>query len=102
MDSPLVVTGKPLFGIDVTLPGMQYAVFEKCPVFGGKFVSANLDSNPGDAGRARCVRREGRRDTEAPWGRSTGCRHRRRQLVAREQAREKLEVKWDEGSTALE
>ena len=31
-DSPKVVTGQPLFGIDTTLPGMLYAVFVKCPV----------------------------------------------------------------------
>ncbi|MEN9636562.1 MAG: hypothetical protein RL077_4966 [Verrucomicrobiota bacterium] len=42
-DSPKIVTGQPLFGIDVKLPGMLYAVYEKCPAFGGKVVSANLD-----------------------------------------------------------
>ena len=43
IDNPGVVTGKPLFGIDVQLPGLLYAVYEKSPVFGGKVVSANLD-----------------------------------------------------------
>src|SRR5688572_6504579 len=42
VDSPLVVQGKPLFGIDVTLPGMKYAVYAKCPVFGGTIIRANV------------------------------------------------------------
>jgi isoquinoline 1-oxidoreductase beta subunit len=43
VDTRKIVTGQPLFGIDVKLPGMLYAVYEKCPAFGGKVVSANLD-----------------------------------------------------------
>ena len=35
-DVPKIVTGQPLFGIDVTVPGMKYAIYAKCPVFGGK------------------------------------------------------------------
>ena len=42
-DVPSIVTGKPLYGIDVELPGMLYAVFQKCPVYGGRVKSANLD-----------------------------------------------------------
>jgi isoquinoline 1-oxidoreductase beta subunit len=44
VDNPKIVTGAPLFGMDVQLPGMVYATYTKCPVFGGKVVSANLDA----------------------------------------------------------
>ncbi len=44
VDNLAIVTGQPLFGIDVKLPGMLHAVFEKCPAFGGRVVSANLDA----------------------------------------------------------
>jgi isoquinoline 1-oxidoreductase beta subunit len=43
VDNPKIVTGAPLFGIDVQLPGMLYATYTKCPVFGGRVVSANID-----------------------------------------------------------
>lgn len=43
VDNKKIVTGQPLFGIDVTVPGMKHAVFEKAPVFGAKVASANLD-----------------------------------------------------------
>ncbi len=43
VDNQKIVTGKPLFGIDVKLPGMLYATYTKCPVFGGTVVSANID-----------------------------------------------------------
>jgi len=41
VDNEEIVTGKPLFGIDVQLPGMLYAVYEQCPAAGGKPVSFN-------------------------------------------------------------
>jgi len=43
VDNPKLVTGQPLFGIDVKQPGMLHANYVKCPVNGGSPVSANLD-----------------------------------------------------------
>ena len=43
VDNQSIVTGQPLYGIDIELPGMLHAVFEKAPVFGGRVESANLD-----------------------------------------------------------
>jgi isoquinoline 1-oxidoreductase beta subunit len=42
-DNPALVTGKPLFGVDVQLPNMKVATFTKCPAIGGRAVSANLE-----------------------------------------------------------
>jgi len=43
VDNEKVVTGQPLFGIDMVLPGMLYAVYERCPAVGGRVKSANFD-----------------------------------------------------------
>ncbi len=43
IDNRKIVTGQPLFGIDVQLPGMLHAVYEKAPVFGAKVASANVE-----------------------------------------------------------
>src|SRR5688500_864344 len=43
VDTPSVVTGKPIFSIDFTLPGMLHAVYQKAPVFGAKVATANVD-----------------------------------------------------------
>ncbi|WP_165420192.1 xanthine dehydrogenase family protein molybdopterin-binding subunit [Edaphobacter modestus] len=43
VDNSKIVTGQPLFGIDVQMPGMLIANYTKCPASGGKVKSANLD-----------------------------------------------------------
>ena len=43
VDAPRVLAGEPLFGIDQSVPGMLYAVYEKAPVFGARALSANLE-----------------------------------------------------------
>jgi isoquinoline 1-oxidoreductase beta subunit len=43
VDNTQILTGQPIFASDVRLDGMLYAVYQKCPVFGGKARSANLD-----------------------------------------------------------
>jgi isoquinoline 1-oxidoreductase beta subunit len=39
LDTPLKVNGTATFGIDAKVPGMQYAMLARCPVFGGKVAS---------------------------------------------------------------
>lgn len=43
VDNPKILTGQTLFGCDTRLDGMLYAVYEKCPAYGGKVRSANID-----------------------------------------------------------
>ncbi len=39
VDNPAILTGKALFGTDISLPGMLYATVARCPVVGGKVAS---------------------------------------------------------------
>jgi len=43
VDNHTIVTGGRLYGSDIQLPDMLYAVYEKCPATYGRAVSANLD-----------------------------------------------------------
>jgi isoquinoline 1-oxidoreductase beta subunit len=49
-DTRKIVTGQPLFGIDVRLPGMLYATYEKAPVFGARVAGADLAAAQGVKG----------------------------------------------------
>ena len=100
LDNAAIVTGKPAYSIDVEPPGMLFAVFEKCPVFGGKAVSANLDAVKGLPGvkHAFIVEAAGRGANSLASGVA---------IVAdnwwfANNARRTLKVTWDEGAVATQ
>ena len=101
-----IVRGKPMFGIDVTVPGMLYAVFEKTPVSRGKAVSANLDAIKAMKGVKHAFIVEG--VTAPPYvnylfqdpGLESGVAIVADSWWAAQSARKKLQVQWDLGQWA--
>ena len=94
-----IVRGQTKFGIDMVLPGMLYASYVKCPVFGGKVVKANLDeikSQPGIK-HAFIVDQAGQGGL---MGLLSGVAVVGDNWWLVQQARRKLDVTWDEGATA--
>ena len=106
VDAHAIVTGKPLFGIDVQLPGMLHAAIEKAPVFAGKVKSANVDEIKTLTGVKDVLVIDGGITPAAltPWepGMEPGIA-----IVAdtwwhAQQARKKLKVDWDLGPAATQ
>ncbi|MCP1468648.1 isoquinoline 1-oxidoreductase beta subunit [Sphingobium sp. OAS761] len=97
IDTPAIVAGKPLFGIDFKLPGMLYAVLETCPAFGGTFLSANLDEVKALPGVERVLTIRGDGTPESLFD---GVAILSRSWWSANKAREALKVEWDAGAVS--
>jgi len=56
IDIPAKVNGATQYGIDVQVPGMQYAAIKISPIFGGKLISVNEASIAGNPGVKKVVK----------------------------------------------
>lgn len=97
VDNAALVTGRPLFGIDQAQPGLLHAVYVKCPVFGGKVASVDIDAAKKLPGVTDAFVVDG---TDNLNGLMPGVAIVARSTWAAFQAREALQVTWDEGPNA--
>lgn len=103
-DVGAIVTGKPIFNMDVTVPGMLYAVYEKCGVFGGKVVTSNIEEIKKLHGvkNAFVIERPDVTDTVLPGepGLENGIAILAETWWHAQSARKQLKVQWNEGPRA--
>jgi isoquinoline 1-oxidoreductase subunit beta len=97
VDDPKIVTGQPLFGIDVQLPNMVYANFTKCPAVGGKVKSFNADEIKALPGVLDAFVVEG---TGVPVEVMPGVAIITKDTWSAFQAKNKLKVEWDESEAS--
>jgi len=67
VDNRALVTGQPLFGIDVSVPGMLYATYVKSPTPRGKLLAANLEAVAKLPGVRQVFAIEGTQDYAGPF-----------------------------------
>jgi isoquinoline 1-oxidoreductase subunit beta len=96
-DNPALVTGKALFGVDVQLPNMKVAVFEKCPAVGGRVVTANLEEIRRLPGVVDAFVVEG---TGVPTEVMPGVAIVANNTWAAFSAKKKLQITWDESKAS--
>ena len=91
VDNMKIHTGQPLFGCDVRLDGMLYAVFEKCPTFKGKVGEANVEEIRNLPGVTHAFVVDG---TDDPEGLQSGVAIVATTWWAANSARRRLRVSW--------
>ncbi|MDX1379672.1 MAG: molybdopterin cofactor-binding domain-containing protein [Xanthomonadales bacterium] len=94
VDNARILTGEPLFGCDTRLDGMLYAVYQKCPTFGGKVRSANIEQVRGLPGVTHAFVVEG---TDNLDGLLPGVAVVAETWWQANEARKQLKVEWDRG-----
>lgn len=99
VDNLALVTGQPLFGTDTRLPGMLYATYTKCPAFGGKAVSANLDEIKALPGVKDAFILEGNGNQQEL---ASGVAIIANSTWAAFQAEKKLKVEWDRSEASTD
>ncbi len=97
IEVPRIVTGQPMFGIDVSVPGMLYAVFQKCDVHGGRLVSSNAAAIGALPGVRAAFEVKGGTDLR---GLLDGVAVVADSWWQANRARQQLEITWDEGDIA--
>lgn len=99
LDAPAKTNGSARFGIDMSTPGMLYAVVARCPVFGGKVASFDATKTKAVPGVRDVIQFE-----TAGRGASTtgGVAVLADNSWAAMQGRKALEVHWDEGPASTE
>jgi len=88
------LTGKVKFGMDLVVPGMVFAVVERCPVMGGKLISVDDAAAKKVPGVIKVVSYEG---TGAPMNVYAGVAVIATNTWAAMKGRKLLKIKWDEG-----
>lgn len=85
LDIPDKVLGKPVFGVDVALPGMLHASIAQCPVFGGKVIGVDARDAEKMRGVKKVVQEKNFVAVIADsWWRA-------------DEALKKVRIEWDEG-----
>jgi isoquinoline 1-oxidoreductase beta subunit len=99
VDTDQIVHGRPLYGIDVRLPGMQFAAIAKSPVFNGRITSVDDTAALRVPGVRRIVRIAGH---ENPTFLMPGVAVVADSTWAAFKGRDALRVQWDEGAFGTE